>query len=846
MRNFLMNKSLSVISLGLLLALSAPGPLAAEVSLVSLSGHVPAALARMQSTGHLAATNLNLAIGLPLRNREALTNLLQQISDPGSSLYHQYLTPDQFTAQFGPSEADYQAVADFARQHHLTITGTHANRMLLDVSGLSPDIESAFNITFKTYKHPTEARDFFAPDTEPSVPSNLKIQDISGLNNYGRPHPHLGYRPINANSNVVFKASAKPSANAGSGPFGTYLGNDFRNAYVPGTSLNGAAQNIALVEEDGYNLSDIQEYEALAGRTNLPLQNVLLDGFNGLPTYINTGDYTGNLEVSLDIEMLIAMAPALANIIVYEGNPDIFIPNDILNRIASDDSASEISCSLGWSGGPTATTDQIFQQMALQGQSFFTASGDSDAYVAGTVDNPFYEGTPADSPYVTSVGGTTLTMTPGGASRVSETVWNYDVEYGPALDGLGSSGGISSYYPIPYWQTNVNMTACQGSTTFRNFPDVALTADNVYIVFGGGITQDYAYGTSCAAPLWAAFTAMVNQQEKNNGHFPIGFINPALYAIGNSASYATAFNDITTGNNTWSQSPNLFYAVTNYDLCTGLGTPNGAGLINALVSGPIFNFQVSAPPAPYGFALSALDGSSPNGEWALFVQDNATINSGMIANGWSINLTLGSPVGAEADLGLTLSPSAYAVLPGSNVVYYLTVTNYGGMSTATNVLVQDTLQEDVTLLSSSASVGSISRSGDVVAWVVGNLTTNAGGTLALTVQTADTTNIPESVVNLATASSDTPDPNPADSTVSVAITVGIPVKPQLAASFTGTNGAFSLTISGSSSLTTIQASTNLVNWVTVYSTNSAAPFTFTDPNKTNYPYRFYRASVPSQ
>ena len=134
----------------------------------------------------------------------------------------------------------------------------------------------------------------------------------------------------------------------------------------------------------------------------------------------------------------------------------------------------------------------------------------------------------------------------------------------------------------------------------------------------------------------------------------------------------------------------------------------------------------------------------------------------------------------------------------------------------------------------------------MVAWVVGNLTTNAGGTLALTVQTADTTNIPESVVNLATASSDTPDPNPADSTVSVAITVGIPVKPQLAASFTGTNGAFSLTIPGSSSLTTIQASTNLVNWVTVYSTNSAAPFTFTDPNKTNYPYRFYRASVPSQ
>jgi hypothetical protein len=139
-------------------------------------------------------------------------------------------------------------------------------------------------------------------------------------------------------------------------------------------------------------------------------------------------------------------------------------------------------------------------------------------------------------------------------------------------------------------------------------------------------------------------------------------------------------------------------------------------------------------------------------------------------------------------------------------------------------------------------VGSIIRSGSLVSWNVGNLITNAGGTLALTVQTADTA---ESILDSATVTSDTPDPNPADASAFVTVVVGIPVKPQLAANFTGTNGAFSLTISGSSSLTTIQASTNLVNWVTVYSTNSAVPFTFTDPNKTNYPYRFYRA-VTSQ
>lgn len=836
MRSFLMNKSLSVIGLGLLLALPAPALRAADAEMVSLSGHVPAALSRLQSKGPLAVTNLNLAIGLPLRNREALTNLLSQINDPASSQFHKYLTPAQFTEQFGPTEQDYQAVADFARQHGLKVTGTHANRLLLDVSGQSTDIEKAFNIKFKTYSHPTEARDFFAPDTEPSVPAGLKILDISGLNNLARPRPKSVARPIGAVSNAVSQArsSGKPSPNAGTGPFGTYMGNDFRNAYIPGSSLNGSGQVNGLVQFDGYYLSDIQEYESIVGRTNIPLRNVLLDGFNGQPT--GNG---GEVEVSLDIEMFVSMAPALAQIIVYEGNPYNFIPNDVLNRIANDDLATQISCSWGWSGGPSPATDQIFQQMALQGQSFFDAAGDSCAYPFGSVDDPFLDGTPADSPYVTSVGGTTLTMTVGGTSRISETVWNWGIEYG--LDGIGSSGGYSSYYPLPYWQTNVSMTANQGSTTNRNFPDVALTADNVLVIADGGIEYDEG-GTSCAAPLWAAFTALINQQAASNGHAPMGFINPALYAISRSASYATAFNDITTGNNTWSGSPNLYYAVTNYDLCTGLGTPNGTNLINTLLASqaPVSVFQLSPPLGPYPAAMSALNGSTPNGEWSFFIQDNGN-TSGAITNGWSINLVLGSPVGAAADLGLALTASAATVVPGSNVTYYLTVTNFGGLSTATNVLVQNTLPTDVSLLSSNASTGSILRSGNVVSWSMGNLVTNAGGTLALTVQTANTV---ETITDSAIATSDTFDPNSADGSATVQVIVANPTVLQLSANYTSSSGAFALNVSGSTSSVVILASTNLAStnlnsWMPVYT--NTAPFTFTDPNKTNYPYRFYRA-----
>lgn len=826
-----------MIGLGLALVLPAPVLRAADAGLVQLSGHVPAVVAHLQAKGHFVATNIDLSIALPLRNKEQLTNLLQQINDPASPGYHQYLTPAQFAAQFGPTEQDYQAVTDFARQNGLKVTATHGNRVLLDVSGQSADIEKAFHVTLGTYAHPTEHRDFFAPDVEPSVPANLPILEVGGLNNYSRPYSNLKKKPVIATPSVSKPGSSgKVTSFNGTGPGGTYMGNDFRNAYIPGSTLLGAGQKIALVQFDGYLASDIAEYESVVGRTNIPLNNILIDGFNGLPT--GNG---GEVEVSLDIEMVVSMAPAIAQVNVYEGNPDNFHPNDVLNQIATDDTASQVSCSWGWTGLPTAATDQIFQQMALQGQTFYTASGDSDAYPVGSTIF-----TPSGSPYVTSVGGTTLTMTAGGASRVSETVWNWDVEYGPAADGIGTSGGVDFAYKIPYWQTNVNMTANGGSTTYRNFPDVAMTGDNVLVIADGGAEYDEG-GTSCATPLWAGFTALINQQETNYSRAPIGFINPALYALGNSNSYAKVFNDITTGSNTWSGSTNLFIAVTNYDLCTGLGTPGGTNLINALVGSAPYVFKESAPQAPYGTTMSALSGGSPNGAWTLFVQDDVQINSGMISNGWMVTMTLGSPVGAYADLGLTMTPSTNTVYTNSDFAYYLTLTNYGGLSTATNVIVEDTLPTGVSLLSSNiSSGGSIIRNGSLVTWSISNLLANAGASLALTVLAPATNGI---IVDSAIAQSATTILNSSDNNAIVDVNVILlappvpPAPPQIGANFSRTSGAFTLNITGLTNSVIIYASTNLAstNWVPVYT--NTAPFQFTDPNKTNFPYRFYRAGA---
>jgi hypothetical protein len=538
-------------------------PARAAVESRQLTGHVPAAVTKLnlQPIGRLPATNrMNLAIGLPLRNPDALDALLRQITDPTSPNFRHYLTPEQFAERFGPTEKDYEALVGFATAQGFVVTRRHPNRTLLSVSASAADIEKALHVTMRVYQHPTESRTFYAPDVEPSVATQLPVLGISGLSDFSRPQPRYKVLPANP-----------PQPNSGSGSGGGYMGNDFRAAYVPGSSLTGSGQTVGLLQFDGYTASDIAYYESQAGLPSVTLSNVLIDGASGSPS--GNG---GEVEVSLDIEMAISMSPGLSTVMVYMApNPSPW--EDLLNRMVTDNAAKQISCS--WyqpNGAARPTCDQIFQQMAAQGQSFFAASGDYDAFT-GLI--PF----PGDTPYITQVGGTTLTTTGPGGAWVSETVWNRG-------NGVGSGGGISTQYAIPAWQTNVDMTANHGSTTKRNVPDVALTAESVYVRANGA---NYTVGgTSCAAPLWAGFMALVNQQAVSQGTSPIGFLNPVVYAVGLGSKYASSFHDTITGNNTSSGSPTNFYAVVGYDLCTGWGTPMGASLIDALLSpnvSPLFN-----------------------------------------------------------------------------------------------------------------------------------------------------------------------------------------------------------------------------------------------------------------
>jgi subtilase family serine protease len=470
----LMNRTGSLNAIALLVVLcwllwgAVPGALADNRT---LPGHVPAIVAQLTPLGDLPPTNqLHLALGVTLRDAAGLDSCLAQVYAPASPRYHHYMTPQQFTDQFGPAAVDYQSVMDFARSNHLAITATHGNRLLLDVTGAAADIQQAFHVHLRVYRHPTEARNFFAPDTEPSVDSALPLADISGLSDFSRPHPHL-VRP-----DTTAASHATPRSGSGSG--GTYGGNDFRAAYLPGVTLTGTGQSIGMVEFDGYYASDISTYESTFGLPAVPLQTVLLDGYDGTPT---TGSDSGNPEVSLDIEMAVAIAPGLSNIVLFEAGPS-GLQNDILNSMAANPQIHQLSCSWGWTGGPNTTTDNIFKEMSAQGQSFFNAAGDSDAFTTGAssangVDNPSLANAPSSCPYITVVGGTTLTTTGPGGSWSSETVWNWGLTKGSYV---GGSGGISSSYVIPSWQAGVSMAAHGGSTTYRNTPDVALTADNIF------------------------------------------------------------------------------------------------------------------------------------------------------------------------------------------------------------------------------------------------------------------------------------------------------------------------------------------------------------------------------
>jgi subtilase family serine protease len=509
-----------------------------------------------------ATQRLNLAIMLPLRHQSELTTLLGELNDANSPNYRQFLSVAQFTEQFAPTLSDYQAVVDFARANGFTITNTPANRLIVDINGSVEQIEKAFHVSMKVYVdlHPSsnsnsaENRIFYSPDREPSLELSVPVNHIAGLNNFSIPHQNLK------------RSSAEQTihGDSGSGPGGDYLAGDMRAAYYGGTALTGSGQAVGLVEFDGYSMTDVTK--AFDGVSySVPINNVLLDGGSAS----SDGDDT---EQVVDIVQAIGMAPGMSQVRVYIApiTTDIGVGDtDIFNQMATDNIAKQLSCSWGWAPDDPSSDDPIFEEFAAQGQNLFVASGDAGAYTGNNINDESY---PAEDVYVTAVGATDLTTSGPGGTWIAESAWA-DSSGGPADNG----------FKIPTWQDGISNPLNDASSTIRDIPDVAAEGnfDN-YTCYNGGCAGGWG-GTSFAAPRWAAFLALVNQQAVSIGYKNIGFINPTIYTIGKGANYDKDFHDITSGDNNNGDGKS-YNAVVGYDMVTGWGSPNGQDLINALAA----------------------------------------------------------------------------------------------------------------------------------------------------------------------------------------------------------------------------------------------------------------------
>jgi len=564
-----------------------------------------------------------ISFGLPVPNSLALTNFIHDVSDPTSPNYRQYLTPTQFKGLFGASDPDYAELKRWAVSQGLTIGYTYTNNLLLTVTGTAAQIERALYVNLVYRAGGGYPPGFVAVDREPSLDFGPTILWITGFNDYQVSRAMAGCsQPV--------PCSANNPAVAGSGTKGGLSASDLRQAYLGSgpaaascLSLTGAGQTVGILSLEATSLSDRLGYianEPAPGGINftgsVSIQTLGVGGLAGL--------HSADGEAALDMEAVMAMAPG-ANIKIFQGPTGVTLhADDLLHSMATDGTLTVATCSYEF--GRSDNSTQALAELAAQGVSFFDASGDWGD-----------EGDPQGSrnmDYKTLVGGTTLAVT-GFTTRIgptglpttvylapyytSEVEWNGSCPgidelvctdppgvtggYAPAKDITG--GGVMNGYsyggcqcfpepfccgagvPLPGYQQGVPMVPVAlggngGSTQWRNYPDVSANANPTFSMFWNSPSLNG--GTSLAAPTWAGFTALVNQQAAKNGVGQLGFANQVLYAIGKTRGspgladlYRLDFNDINDGVFNQDPQPNLlglgYPSVNGYDLATGWGSP---------------------------------------------------------------------------------------------------------------------------------------------------------------------------------------------------------------------------------------------------------------------------------
>ena len=441
-----------------------------------------------------------------------------------------------------------QAVTEFAAGAGLTVESVDPARRLVRLTGTAAQAEAAFRTTLSTYEQ--DGRQFRAREGTLQLPLALRdvVEAVLGLDTRAQ-----------ADTRLVIRAAAQA---------GGYLPNAVGRLYDFPTAGDGAGQCIGLIELGGGFLDgDTAAAFSAMGLTPPTVTAVSVDGAVNAPT----PDDGADAEVALDIQVAGGNAPGAAIAVYFAPNTDAGFADAISQAVHdTTNKPGVISISWGsaepnWTAQAVAAMNSAMQDAATLGVSVFAASGDNLA-TDGVDDGQVHVDFPAASPYAIGCGGTQLNAS--GGMVASEVVWN---------DGnSGTGGGISTLFPVPAFQDGASLpVGASTSQPGRGVPDVAgnaAPATGYRIVVNG--QSAVVGGTSAVAPLWAGLTTLVNQQAAG----PVGFFLPTLYA------QSAAMREITTGDNIPAGTTLGYAAGAGWNACTGLGVPDGAAVLSALMA----------------------------------------------------------------------------------------------------------------------------------------------------------------------------------------------------------------------------------------------------------------------
>ncbi|HLY81515.1 MAG TPA: S53 family peptidase, partial [Acidimicrobiales bacterium] len=460
-----------------------------------------------------------------------------------------HMTREEFAARFGADAEDLTKVESFAKEHGLVVEQTDAARRVVVLGGTVADMGDAFGVELSRYDHADGS--YRGRVGAITIPADLEgvVTSVHGLDDRPAARPHVRVAP----------AAVQPRQDGG-----PYSPVEVAAAYDFPTDKAGQGECVAIIELDGgYTDTDMQTFFQNLGIPEPAISSVGVDGGTNNPSPINNAD----VEVALDIEVVGAVAPGARMAVYFAPNTDQGFLDAITTAVHDTTNAPSIisiswgSAEANWSGQSLQAFDQAFQSAGLMGVTVCCASGDNGSG-DGVTDGQAHVDFPASSPNVLACGGTQLSESAG--SITAEVVWNEG--------GGATGGGISDVFDLPAYQSaaGVPPSANADGRVGRGVPDVAGDADPAtgYQIVVNGQTGTVG-GTSAVAPLWAGLIARINSDLGA----PAGLVAPLLYA--NPA----ALHDITSGNN------GAYQAGPGWDACTGLGSPDGKLVRQALTTG---------------------------------------------------------------------------------------------------------------------------------------------------------------------------------------------------------------------------------------------------------------------